>query len=137
MSMKLGRSKPLRRTALRRSRADSYSRRIKDVDPAREAWKRPRYGRCQNCGLIDDRPLHGHHVLARQKLAQMGLPEFDPRNRMDLCDKCHMNHEFGQANRKIKIERVPVHALEFVLEALGEGGSAAYLARHYDCSVTR
>ena len=140
MTMKLGRSKPLRqRTPLRRHRQDSYSFSVRrqDVDPAKAEWKRPRYGRCQNCGLIDDMPLHGHHVLARQKLAQLGLPEFDARNRMDLCARCHLNHEFGMENRKIKIERVPAVALRYVLEVLGAGGSAAYLERIYNCDVTR
>lgn len=147
MSFKLGHSSLTRRTPLKRhtqlrtlalrKHADSYRQRTKPIDPAEAEWKRPRYGRCQNCQLIDDRPLHGHHVVARQALARAELPEFDPRDRMDLCERCHMNHEFGQVNRKIKVERVPVLALQFALEVFGEGGAAAYIERHYDCSVTR
>ena len=87
---------PLKRTvALKRSRANSYRLQPKDVDPARALWKTPRYGRCQNCGLLDDMPLHGAHILERQTLARMGFPEFDPANRMNLCADCHMSSHNG------------------------------------------
>ena len=85
---------PLKRRAWMRSRADSYSRGMREVDPARQAWKCPRYGRCQNCGLIDDRPLHGHHVIERQAFVRAGLDEWDLRNRMNLCERCHFEHTY-------------------------------------------
>jgi len=132
----LRRTTPLKRSRVR-SRADSYSRRVKDPDPAREAWKHPTYGHCQNCDYLDDqRPLHGHHVIARQVLARAGLPEYDARLRMNLCERCHMNSEFGLANRKIPIEKVPEIALAYAVRILGEAFVADYVRRHYNCETT-
>lgn len=127
------RRSPLRRTGLLRSRA-----KVRTVSPAERAWKLPRYGRCENCGLIDDRPLHGHHVIARPILRRADPTlEFDPRVRMDLCDTCHMNHEFGQANRKIAVEKIPERCLAFAVDLLGEAVAADQLRRHYRCQETR
>lgn len=120
-----------RRRPLRRSRPVAVSPRL--ADPERAAWKQVRYGRCENCGELSNWPLHGHHCLARQKLALLGLSQFDSRNRMDLCDRCHFEHEFGQENRKIPVERIPERALAYMVDMLGEAGAADYSKRHYGC----
>lgn len=125
------RSPLLRRKPLRRSRPVAVSPRL--ADPQCAAWMEPRYGRCENCGELSDRQLHGHHVLPRQRLALLGLPQFDPRNRMNLCDKCHFEHEFGQENRKIRVEKLPERALAYLLDVLGEDGAAEHVRRHYRC----
>ena len=127
---------PLKRRAWMRSRADSYSRRIKGLDPEREAWKTPRYGRCQLCRLLDDFPLHGAHVLDRQMLERLGLPQYDPRNRMDLCSRCHLSSHYGLENRKIPVEKIPECAIAFMVEVLTEDGAIDYLERHYACEVS-
>ena len=127
---------PLKRRAWMRSRADSYSRGMREVDPARQAWKCPRYGRCQNCGLIDDRPLHGHHVIERQAFVRAGLDEWDLRNRMNLCERCHFEHTYGQANRKIPVEKIPEVALAYAVSVLGEPFVSDHVRRHYGCEVT-
>jgi hypothetical protein len=61
----------------------------------------------------------------------MGLPEWDPANRMDLCGRCHFEHHYAQVNRKIPIERIPEHALAYAVDVLGETGAADYLRRRY------
>ena len=101
------------------------------LDPAQRAWKQPRYGQCENCGLADPWPLHGHHVIARQVLARHGLPQWNAANRMNLCSRCHFEHEYGMENRRIPISRVPVRAVEWAVETLGEDVAVLYLDRHY------
>lgn len=115
------RSPLARKSPLRRTRPQN---RPAVKSPEEIAWKTPHWGRCQNCGRIDTDPLHGHHVIPRQTLARLGLPEFDPANRCDLCARCHMNHEFGQENRKLKLDKLPpaavlyaaAHGLSYELE---------------------
>lgn len=102
---------------------------------ARAAWKRPRWGVCENCGDQPVTPLHGHHVLARQRLAALNLSQWDERNRMDLCSCCHFNHEYGQVNRKISRAKLPLVAVAFVYEVLGLA-TEDYLRRYYDCTAT-
>lgn len=129
--MKLGRSQPLARRTPLRARTSLRARpkppEPRRADLAEQAWKQPRWCRCQNCGLLDDRPVHGHHVIPRQILAREGISQWDERNRMDLCGLCHFNHEFGQANRKIKRNRLPAPAVLFA----AEHGLAHELERRY------
>lgn len=127
----LARRTPLRRASLARTATLDSRPRVRTPEPAERAWKRPRYGRCESCGLIDTRPLHGHHIIARQVVARAGGDEWNPANRLDLCARCHFNHEFGQANRKIAVDRIPERALAFAVDVLGEAGAADYIRRHY------
>lgn len=151
MSFRLGRSKPLERrtplrqtTPLRRSRL-SRSRPARRVETpaereARLAWSEPKAGWCK-CGGCGDPGryelyLENHHVVTRSKLKQIGREDvlFDQRNSMRLAKHCHELHT-GHA-RKIRIEVVPVAAVAFAVEVLGEGGAWAYFQAHYDCTVT-
>lgn len=102
MRSELARTAPLRSKPKRRV-----------LQPGETEWKQPRYGRCESCGVLWDRPLHGHHVIPRQVLARHGLPQYDSAVRMDLCEFCHMSHEFGLANRKIPMEKLPALAVLF------------------------
>ena len=120
------RSTPLARVTPLRSRP-----KLRVVDPARDEWKRPRYGRCENCGHLSTEPLHGHHVLSRQMIRRWGGNEWDPVWRMDLDATCHFNHEFGQENRKIRRDRLPEAAMRATLDLLGEELGMAYLLTRY------
>lgn len=120
----------MRRTPLARRTPLTNHPRPRKRTPAEVAWKTPRWGRCQNCGMIDDRPLHGHHVIPRRYLAGASF-EFDPRNRMDLCERCHLNHEYGQKNRKIHRDQLPAAAIEFAYDVLGPDRAERELHRFY------
>lgn len=122
-----------RRSALKRSAARSRAHLsvVKTPAPGEREWKTPRWGRCENCGWIAVVPLHGHHVVARQVLARAGLNQWDERNKMSLCPRCHFEHEYGMENRKIGLEKVPERALAFAVDVLGEDQAAEYLQRHY------
>ena len=125
------RSTPLKRTPLARRTPLRSRPKARKRTPAEIAWKTPRWGRCEACGLIDDEPLHGHHIVSRQMVARAGGDEWNPANRLDLCGTCHFNHEFDLANRKIPLGRIPVEAVDFAADLLGEDLAMVYLLKHY------
>lgn len=139
--MMLRRSKPLERRTPLRARAGLRrrpKRQVMTVEQwdARLLWKTPTAGFCQcGCGRFS-LYLERHHVVSQMKLKQIGRHDqlWNLANGMLLTPthhEWHTNHA-----RKIKIEYVPEVALAFALDVLGEGGAAAYVSAHYDCTVT-
>jgi hypothetical protein len=105
---------------------------------ARAAWKDPRHGWCE-CGCDPKafaQHLERHHVVSQSKLKQIGRHDelWNLANSMLLVKRHHAWHT--DHFKLIRIEFVPVLALQFALEVLGEGPAAAYLESHYDCTVT-
>lgn len=120
------RSTLARRTPLRGGpKAQHYSA---VFEPGRVAWKEPRAGCCQNCGRFVPL-LQGHHVLYEQVVRREHGPVYDPRNRMDLCVRCHAGHHAG--GRRIPLARVPDAAQAFACEVLGEDRAHDWMARRY------
>ena len=121
----------LRRSPLRRHRRPS----LPPVDlAARAAWKDPQTGFCE-CGCNRfSMHLHRHHVVLQQIVRREAGNEWALANSMLLHPDCHRRHH--DCIRKIPVERVPVDALAFALDLLGEGGAAHYFHSRYGCEVT-
>src|SRR6185312_16954391 len=130
----------MKRTPLKRS--GPLRRRRKTAHPAEDlaakaAWKDPHAGYCA-CGCSRfTMHLERHHVVSQERIKQEGRWDllWDGRNGMYLHPLCHARHT--NAFRRIRIERVPMLALLFARELLGEAGAAAYLECQYNCEVTR
>lgn len=83
-----GESKRLRR----RARRPSTNR------EAAEAWARGLRG--QSCACCGRRPIFGHHVITQQQLRRHARAQgldlqallWDERNRLALCEACHLGH---------------------------------------------
>lgn len=87
---------------------------------------------CAFCGL-PGRPFEAHHVLKRQRLRKRGLPLYDPRGAVRLCeglatDRCHFRIEKG--GERLPTSKLPQVAICYVWEALGVAGYNA-LDRDY------
>ena len=85
---------------------------------------------------LRDRPRWAPTVNTVQRVlgswnAAIGAAGFTPCAPGLDCHERHTNH-----SRKIPIEFVPVEAMAFAVDVLGEGGAAAYFAAHYNCEVT-
>jgi len=103
---------------------------------ARFAWHAVHQGWC-SCGCNRfSMHLQWHHVLTKERLKRENRHDllWDPANAMPLHPDCHERHT--NHSRKIPIEFVPVEAMAFAVDVLGEGGAAAYFASHYNCEVT-
>lgn len=75
-----------------------------------------------------DRSLQLHHVVYRQHVRKAGGDEWDPRNALTLCARCHLSHHrFG---RVFPLVLLPDVAIEFAFELLGPA-AGIYLPRRY------
>ena len=79
-----------------------------------------RYQRvCAVCGRGGD-PWHAHHVVSHQLLVRLGLPPDDTRNALRLCDRCHMDFEWGGPGKvAITVFHLTDQNICFVWETLG------------------
>lgn len=65
-------------------------------------WQEARWQRvCASCGQRHGRPdsrgrtWHPHHMVPRQLLRRLGLPQWDTRDALRLCTDCHMAFEWA------------------------------------------
>lgn len=93
----------------------------------RRNWSRGRTdGRCRMC--LMRKSAHGHHVVSAQELKRRGLPLYDRRNRFEICQPCHFNHENGSS--RIPLLMLRDEHLDYAFDVLGAYGYD-YLRRHY------
>lgn len=87
---------------------------------------------CAFCGAIG-RAFEAHHVIKRQRLRRRGLPEWDTRGAVRLCEGlgtngCH--HAIEKGRDRLDTARLPQAAICYVWECLGLAGynmlAAAY-----------
>jgi len=91
-------------------------------------------GRCAGCG--ERHWLQAHHALPRQlirrELSDVEELQWDERNGVCLCRRCHERHEL--AVQRLGAQRLPAAVREFAseLDRLVKGDPfAAYLERTY------
>lgn len=88
---------------------------------AEARWQRA----CAVCGAVGG-GFHAHHVVPKHLLRRLGLPLYDTRNALRLCDGgglrlcCHMQFEWGGVSKT----EIPVRCLTdqnicYVWEVLG------------------
>lgn len=120
------RGKPLKRSPIKRrpSKALSLEERAATAAFRAEArWQRC----CQVCGAIDR--WDAHHVVERQYLRINRLPQWDPKNALRACERCHRLHT-------LRIAAIPLTALtdrniDYAIELLGAEKAVAYLHDNY------
>lgn len=80
--------------------------------------------------------FHAHHVVDRQHLRSMGLPQWDTRNALRLHPDAHMRgagHHSGSPRRqKVETKKLLDCNIEYAVEVFGVARAADYLRRHYD-----
>jgi len=91
-----------------------------------------RQKRCAACGHTG--PFQAHHVLYKQHLRAEGLPLWDPRNALRVCQenspaRCHQRHH--NATGRINLTALTDANITFAFEALG-AAAYDYLHRYYD-----
>lgn len=118
-----------RKTPLKRS-GPLKRRHLRVVDdPAREIWKTPVGGIC-SCGCYEWVPrLERHHVLLAQIVRREHGDEWSIANSMLVAEDCHLAHHL--AVRKIPLDQVPIAAVEFAVDLLGEARAIDYFRRRY------
>lgn len=99
-------------------------------------WQEARYqGVCAETGRAG--AFHAHHVVARQRLRDLGLPEWDTRNALRLFPDAHTlgsGHHSGSPRRqKVRTRSLLDCNIEYAVEVLG-AAAGDYLRRHYDNS---
>lgn len=87
-------------------------------------------GLCQNsaCGR-STYVWDAHHVVEKKYLKKHGLPLFDPRNALRLCESCHSRHT--TASQRIPMESLRDENIDYAFEILG-AYAYDYLHRYYD-----
>lgn len=76
--------------------------------------------------------LHRHHVLLEQRVRREGGDPWDIANSMLLHPDCHDEHHSGAPHaRRIKLANVPLAAVAFAVDLLGEDGAVRYFAARY------
>lgn len=80
---------------------------------------------CRGCGRTDR--WAAHHVVYAQEVRRRGGNEWDGRNAMRLCDRCHGKHHGPQ---RIALGRLSEANLDFAFELLGPF-AYDYLRRRY------
>jgi len=86
-------------------------------------------------------PWQAHHVVYDQHLRAVGLPKFDARNALRLCDVCHARHHNRTA--VLLTKALTDTNLRFIVEVYSpawlnpidsspERAAAEYLDRYYD-----
>lgn len=89
------------------------------ISSAASFWSEARWQRvCAVCGQGGG--FHAHHCLPKQHLRRLGLPLYDTRNALRLCDTCHMQFEWGGPGKV----QLPLHCLTennicYLYEVLG------------------
>lgn len=88
---------------------------------------------CAVCGATGE--FDAHHVVERQELRRRGLPEWDTRNALRLCQilgavggNCHSGQSTGL--RRVRLDQLRDENLEYAFEALG-AFAYFYLRRRY------
>lgn len=82
---------------------------------AEARWQRV----CAVCGRGAG-PWHAHHVVAKHILRRLYLPLNDTRNALRLCERCHMNFEWGGVGKpKISARDLTDDNICYVWEVLG------------------
>lgn len=70
-----------------------------------------------------------HHVVYQQQLRALKADEWDPRNRLVICEHAHMAHH--RRSSVILAIHLPDSAYVFAREVMGAGRAHAYLSRRY------
>lgn len=81
---------------------------------------------CAVCGSTGS--WDPHHVVQRQHLRRLGLPEWDTRNALRLCQDCHTAHTSHY--RKVPLVKILDENVAYAYEALGTA-AFDYFARRY------
>ena len=91
---------------------------------AEARWQRV----CQVCGAGGH--FNAHHTIPKHILRRLGLPLYDTRGALRLCDHCHMQFEWGgPGKQEIPVRCLPDQAICYVWEVLGP--TAVMLERKY------
>jgi hypothetical protein len=93
----------------------------------REATQRQRIFRQPGC-RTNAKP-QSHHVVYEQHAKRAGANPHDGRNGLRICPCCHYAHH--QGSRRIPTLALPLDALEYAFDALGEA-AIDYFRRYYD-----
>jgi hypothetical protein len=98
-------------------------------EPGRAEWQTPIGGLCA-CGCEQWAPrLERHHVLLESLVRREGGNPWSFANSMLVHEHCHRNHH--DKFRRFSFDAVPVVAVEFAVDLLGDELAAMYFARHY------
>lgn len=125
---------PRRKTGLRRSgKPKPKTRKLSGIglDKENRALFQDaarRQGVCGMCGK-GGRDHQAHHVVYEQHLRDFGLPVYDGRNAMRLCERCHGRHHARY--RVIPTKLLPAVAIEYGFDVFG-AAAADYFRRYYD-----
>lgn len=90
-------------------------------------WQEARWQRvCAVCDRANGRPdargrtWHAHHVIPRDILRRLGLPQYDTRGALRVCTDCHMSFEWAGPG---KVPLTPRHMTDqnicYIWEVLG------------------
>ena len=93
-------------------------------------WEEARYqqvcARCEKGGQF-----HAHHVVAQNWLKQRHLPEYDTRNALRLCVRCHMQFEWaGPGKIQVETRQLTQDNICYIF-AIMAGAGVDYLQREY------
>lgn len=95
----------------------------------RRHWSRLKLGmNCRACFF--KKATHSHHVTYEKELDARGLPLYDRRNFMALCNDCHYNHHHGQPENKLPLVLLTDDNIAYAYEVLGPA-AYDYLRRKY------
>lgn len=84
---------------------------------SRRAWATPKAQTCAVCSKR--RRTERHHVLRAQTVRREHGDLSDPRNKIEICSRCHGRHTSGM--ERIKLAVLPDAAFEFAVDLLGPG----------------
>lgn len=103
------------------------------IDNPRSFHAEARYARsCANCGAVG-KPFEAHHVLKKQTLRKRGLPQYDTRGAVRLCEgldtaQCH--HRIEKGGERLPTERLSQVNICYLWDVLGPA-AVNELDRHY------
>jgi hypothetical protein len=72
---------------------------------------------------------HPHHVIRWQDLKRMGLPRYDRRNALRLCEQVHVDHTSSM--HKIRTIFLLDCNIGYAVEVMGAERAVQYLRRYY------
>lgn len=93
-------------------------------------WYEARRRCCEHPDCAATRGLALHHIVYRQAVCREGGDEWDPRNALTLCERCHASHH-GRGRWVVPVWVLSDDALAFAVELLGRPAAFEYLRRRY------
>lgn len=99
---------------------------------AAAAWYAAAADRCAYCdepGRVGIYGLHQHHIVYRQTVLLHGGDEWDVRNALTLCNRCHARHH-SSVRYRLPLALLPDPAFEFAVELLRHRARAYLMARY-------